>query len=96
MLTRNWMTRNVVTIDADESMSAAANIMKEYKIKSLPVMSKGRLVGIVSNGDLKRASASDATSLDVWEIAYLITQIKVRDIMTKDVVTAHPLLTVDE
>ncbi len=96
MLTKNWMTKNVITINADESMNKAAALMKQYKIKSLPVIEKEHLVGVVTNGDLKRSSASDATSLDVWEMAYLITKIKIRDIMTKKVATVHPLLTVDE
>jgi len=90
------MTRNVITIDAEESMKMAYEMMKQYNIRSLPVLEKGNLVGIISDGDIKRSSASETTSLGIHELAYLIDKIKVRDIMTKKVVTVSPTLTIDE
>jgi len=62
----------------------------------LPVMKKGKLVGIVTDRDLKKASASDATTLEVHELLYLLTKIKVKDIMTRDVITVPPDYTVEE
>ena len=62
----------------------------------LPVMKKGKLVGIVTDRDLKKASASDATSLEIHELFYLLTRIKVKNIMTKDVITVPPDFTVEE
>lgn len=96
MLVKHYMSRNVVTIDADDSMQHAISLMKEHNISMLPVLKKGELVGIVSDGDLKRASASDATTLDVHEILYLISKIKIKDIMTKTPVTVHPDCTTEE
>ena len=96
MLVRHYMSRNVVTIDADDSMQHAISLMKEHNIRMLPVMKNGELVGIVSDGDLKRASASDATTLDVHEILYLISKIKIKDIMTKSPITVHPDCTTEE
>ncbi len=96
MLTKNWMTRNVFTINVEDSMSMADKIMKQYKISFLPVLDKGNLVGIITNGDLKRASASEATTLDIFEVAYLIDQIKVGDIMTKKAITISATHTIDE
>jgi len=96
MLVKNWMTKQVVTIDADDSMSHAINIMKENRIRMLPVLKDGKLVGMVSDTDLKRSSASDATTLDVHELLYLISKIKIKDIMTKDPVTVPPDYTVEE
>ncbi|MBU2512003.1 CBS and ACT domain-containing protein [bacterium] len=96
MLVLNWMSRNVITIDVDDSLHTAIKLLKKYKIRSLPVMKDRKLVGIVSNGDIKRASASDATSLDIHEILYLIDKIKISDIMTKKPVTVLSSLTVDE
>lgn len=96
MLVKNWMNRIVFTIDMNEPMTMAMRLMKQHKVKVLPVVEKEKLIGIISNGDIKRASASEATTLDIHELAYLIDQIKVGDIMTKHVVTVSPLLTIDE
>lgn len=96
MLVKNWMSKNVVTIDVNDSMQDAMRLLKKHDIRMLPVMKKGKLVGIVTDRDLKKASASDATTLDVHELLYLLTKIKVKDIMTKDPVTVQPDYTVEE
>lgn len=96
MLVKNWMSKKVITIEADDSMQHAVNLMKEHKIRMLPVVKKGKLVGIISDGDLKKASASDATTLDVHELQYLIAKIRAKDIMTKDPLTVPPNFTVEE
>ncbi len=96
MLIRYWMTQPVITIDAADSMQHAIGRMKEKDIRLLPVTSNGKLCGIVSDRDLKRASASDATTLDVHELLYLISKIKVSDLMTRRVVSFHPDWTVEE
>jgi acetoin utilization protein AcuB len=96
MLVKNWMSTKVVTIDAKGSMQEAINLMKKNDIRLLPVLSKERLVGVVTDRDLKQASASDATTLDVHELLYLVSKIRVRDIMTEDPVTVAPDLTVEE
>ena len=96
MLVTNWMSKNVITVDENDSMHDAMKLLKEHDIRMLPVMKKGKLVGIVTDRDLKRASASDATTLDVHELLYLITQIKVKNIMTRDVITVPPDFTVEE
>jgi len=87
MLVRNWMSQNIVTIDINDSMMDATRKLKKHNIRMLPVMKKGKLVGIVTDRDLKRASASDATTLDIHELLYLLAQIKVKEIMTRDPVT---------
>jgi len=96
MLVRNWMSKKVITIEAKDSMQRAISLMKEHNIRMLPVLKRGKLVGVVSDGDLKKASASDATMLDVHEMLYLLSKIKVRDIMTKDPLTVAPDCTVEE
>ena len=62
----------------------------------LPVMKNGDLVGIVTDRDLKRASASDASSLEIHELLYLLSKIKVKDIMTKNPITVPQDFTVEE
>jgi acetoin utilization protein AcuB len=96
MLVKNWMSKNVITIDANDTMQDALRLLKEHRIRMLPVMKKNRLVGIVTDRDLKKASASDATLLDVHELLYLLTKIRVKDIMTKDPITVPPDYTVEE
>ncbi|UCD82798.1 MAG: CBS domain-containing protein [Desulfobacterales bacterium] len=96
MLVSNWMSKNIVTVDVDDSMHDAMKLMKEHGIRMLPVLKKDKLVGVVTDRDLKRASASDATTLDVHELLYLIAKIKVSDIMTKNPITVPQNYTVEE
>lgn len=96
MLVKNWMSKNLITIEEDDSMQHASSIMREQQIRMLPVLKNGKLIGIVSDSDLKRASASDATMLDIHELLYLISKIKVRDIMTKNPISVPVDYTVEE
>jgi len=90
------MSINVITVDINDSMQDAMKLLKENDIRMLPVMKKAKLVGIVTDRDLKKASASDATTLEVHELLYLLMKIKVKDIMTRDVITVPPDYTVEE
>ena len=96
MLVRNWMTQNVIMVDANDSVVDATRKLKENDIRMLPVTRKGKLVGIVTDRDLKRASASDATTLEMHELLYLISKIKVKEIMTKNPITVPLDFTVEE
>lgn len=96
MLVKNWMSKPAITIDAGASMNDAIKLLKNNNIKMLPVMEKGKLVGIITDRDLKRASASDATSLEIHELLYLITEIKIKKIMTKNPITVPQDYTVEE
>jgi acetoin utilization protein AcuB len=96
MLVRDWMQREVVTIDDKDSMNSAAKLMKENNIKILPVMKKNKLVGIVTDRDLKRASASDATTLEIHELLYLLTSISVKSLMSKPPITVPADYTIEE
>lgn len=88
MLVQERMTHNPITIRDDTSMYDALKIMRENKVRRLPVLDKnGKLVGIVSEKDLLYASPSPVTSLSVWEISYLTSKITVRELMTKEVIT---------
>lgn len=96
MLVTNWMSKNVITVNEDDSMQDAMKLMKQHAIRMLPVLKDGRLIGVVTDRDLKRASASDATTLDVHEMLYLIAKIKVKSIMSKNPISVSPDLTVEE
>ena len=96
MLVKHWMNKQLITIDANDSMNDAIRLLKKHDIKMLPVMKQGRLVGIVTDRDLKRSSASDATSLEIHELLYLISKIKVKDVMTKNPITVPLDYTIEE
>ncbi|MCG2778820.1 MAG: CBS domain-containing protein [Desulfobacterales bacterium] len=70
MLVGNWMTKDVVSVDVNDSMQDATRLIRKHKIKRLPVMENGKLVGIVTDKDLKRASASDVTTLEIHELLF--------------------------
>ncbi len=95
MLVREWMTSDVMTVDENTSMMKALHLMKENNIRRLPVMSRGSLVGIISDRDIKEASPSKATTLDVHELYYLLAEIKVKEIMTKNPMIIHANETVE-
>jgi len=96
MLVKKWMSKDVITVDENEAMSNATKLMKENSIRMLPVLKKNKLTGVITDRDLKRASASDATTLEVHELLYLLTNIKVKSIMTKKPITLHHDFTVEE
>lgn len=96
MLVQGWMTTDVITIDEDSSIMKASIIMKEKKVRCLPVVNrKGELVGIVSDRDLKDAAPSKATTLDVYELNYLLSSIKIKDLMITNLAYVRPDETVE-
>lgn len=96
MQIQEWMTRDVITVTPDTSLFKAAKLMKEHDIRRLPVVDDHkRLVGIVSDRDVKAASPSRATSLDMYELMYLLSEIKIRDVMTASPVSISPEQTVE-
>jgi len=96
MLVKNWMSKGAVTINVNNSMIEATKKLKEHNISMLPVMKKDKLVGIVTDRDLKKASASDATTLEIHELLYIISRIQVKDLMTQNPVTVPPDYTIGE
>ena len=88
MLVKERMSYPVITIHPDTPIHEALNLMRLEKIRRFPVVDKrGRLIGIVSERDLLHASPSDATSLSIWEVNYLLSKLKVEKVMTKQVIT---------
>jgi len=81
------MSSPVITIEPDMPIMNALELMKQKGIRRTPVMKNGKMVGIVSDKDLLNAAPSDVTSLSVWELNYLLTRIKIKDVMTKNVIT---------
>jgi len=96
MLVGDWMLKDVTTVTEDVSMIKAGKIMQQRGVRRLPVVdAEGRLTGIVTERDIKAASPSKATSLDIYEMTHLLSEIKVRDIMTKTPLRITPGDTVE-
>jgi len=89
MLVGERMSKPAISIPQDMPINDALNMMKRERIRRMPVVSEGKLVGIVSDKDLLNASPSPATSLSVWEMNYLLSKITVKDVMTRKVLTVH-------
>ncbi len=97
MQIKDHMTRPPITAPPEMPMQEALQLMRERGIRRLPVVDKkGKLVGIVSDRDLLHASPSDATSLSVWELNYLLSKVTLKDVMTKNVITVTPETPVQE
>ena len=78
MYVRDIMTSNVVTISSSTSIADAKRIMEAHRFRRLPVVDKGKLVGIITEHGLEKVSPSKATSLSVWELSYLLDKTTVR------------------
>ena len=96
MFVRDYMSINPITVEPNDSIGDALELLKDHSIRRLPVVSKNKLVGLVTETDLLKASPSAATSLSIHEINYLYPKIKIRDIMTRDVVTISPDAAIEE
>ncbi|WP_026234874.1 CBS domain-containing protein [Calidithermus timidus] len=84
---RQWMTLNPVCITPETTVPDAALLMRQGGFRRLPVLEGGKLVGIVTDRDLKEAMPSDATSLSIWELNYLVAKLPVREVMSYPVIT---------
>jgi acetoin utilization protein AcuB len=97
MLVLQKMTKKPITVNTDMSVSDALDLMHQKKVHRLPVLdSRGKLAGIVSEGDLLYASPSPATTLNVWEMHTLLARLKVEKVMTRKVITVTEDTPVEE
>ena len=97
MRVEKWMTVKPITLKATDSLARAIDVMKEKKIRRIPIVSDaGKLIGIVSDRDLKDVSPSRATTLDIWELHYVLDKLKLGDIMTKKPWTVSPEMPIEK
>ena len=95
-LVRNWMTVRLITITPKTTLPEAQRIIRECNIRRLPVLNGDNLVGIVTLGDIREAQPSDATTLSIYELNYLLDQLTAKDFMTPNPITIAPDATVAE
>jgi acetoin utilization protein AcuB len=97
MIVARRMKRNPVFVDEGDSMKKAMDLLKEHEIRHLPVLKDGeKLVGILSERDIKQASPSPATALEIREIYYLLDKVKVKQIMTRRPYTVSSSAPIEE
>jgi acetoin utilization protein AcuB len=96
MKIKDIMTWNVVTVTSDTPIMEARKIMETHKIRRVPVVDRGKLVGLVTLDRIIGVGPSQATSLSIWEINYLLAKMKVGEIMQKDVVTIEPEASIEQ
>lgn len=90
------MSKVLITVPPDLPIPDALALMSREKIRHIPVIEKGKLKGIITKNDLLNASPSKATTLNVWEINYLVSKIKVSDVMTTKVFTTTEETPIEE
>ena len=90
-LVKDWMQKKVITAGPNMGMLEAHRLMSRNRIRRLPVVGRhGKLLGIVTRSDVRQAEPSEATTLNVWEMNYLLAKLKLGDIMTKDPLHVRP------
>ncbi|MBW2467344.1 MAG: CBS domain-containing protein [Deltaproteobacteria bacterium] len=87
MLIEDWMASKLLTIDENTSVMRAMRMMKENKVRRLPVLAHGKLVGMITDRDLKEASPAKTNSLDIHELNYLLAEMKVKEVMTPKLIS---------
>ena len=96
MYVREYMKGPVITVTSKTLIHEAQKIMQEHDVRRLPVVDKGKLVGLVTQDRIREASPSIAASRGIWELNYLLAKMRVDYIMVTDVVTITPDTTVEE
>jgi len=95
MLVKEFMTVNPVTVEPQTPINDALYIMRKKNIRRLPLVEHGKLVGIITEGDLREVSPSPATTLSVWELNYVLSKTTVNNFAHKKVVTVDPDSTIE-
>lgn len=93
---RDWMTADPITAPPTMTLPEALQVMARHNIRRLPIVDKGKLVGMVTRGDLRGAQPSRATSLSIFELHYLVGRIILDEIMTRDPLTVDADATVQD
>ena len=96
LLLRDVMSTNVVNIPSKTPVTEARKIMEAHRVRHLPVVDKGKLVGLITRDTLDKTGPSQLTTFSMHEISYLLSSIKVADVMKKDLAVLPPTATVEE
>ena len=89
MFVRNYMTPNPLVISPDENFYQAMDMMRKNKIRRLPVVEARHLVGLIAEKDLLSTQPSSANSLSLYEVYSILESVRVRQIMSRPVITVE-------
>lgn len=96
-LVQDWMTKDIISVTPETALPEAHQIMMNEEIRRLPVVDANhKLLGIITLGDVRGAQPSPATSLSIWELNYLLSNLKIKEIMTPDPITLNVKATIGE
>lgn len=84
------MSSPAIVVGPEMSVSAASALMRDKNIRHLPVVENGRLIGIVSRGDLREATFTEAVNADTYELHFMLNRLNVGRLMTRRVYTTTP------
>ena len=91
LLVKDWMTPDPITVEPDTTLPAAYHLMKLNQIRRLPVVdSQGRLVGIVTLGDIREARPKESATLSIWELHSMVAGLQVQEFMSPQPITVTP------
>jgi acetoin utilization protein AcuB len=90
MFVSDWMTKEVFTASPETGISEVIKMMKEHRVRHIPVVEKDRLVGMLSDRLIKEYTPSKATTLDIWELNYLLEKMKAKEVMSTNVIMSPP------
>jgi acetoin utilization protein AcuB len=90
MKVREYMKSPVFTVTPDTLINNALEMMREKHVRRLPVVEKGKLVGLVTRNILREAVPATPAPLTLWGLHYELSRMKVRDVMITDVIAVHP------
>jgi acetoin utilization protein AcuB len=91
MLVGERMSHPVITVRKDIPIQDALNKMKVEGVRRFPVVDRrGHMIGLVSENDILHATPSEATTLSIWEINYLLSKVTVERVMVKNIITVTP------
>ena len=96
MLVKDWMSPAPLTVSPETPVLEALRLLKERGFRRLPVVEGSKLIGIVTDKDLKDAMPSKATTLSIWELNYLLSKLTVREVMATEVLSVNALETLED
>jgi len=96
MLVKNWMSKPLIAVDADDAIGYGIKLLEQHNISMLPVVEKGKLIGITTDRDLIRALVSNTIDPEGNETRNLNLAIKIKEIISRDPVTVPLDHTVEE
>ncbi|MBR0497234.1 MAG: CBS domain-containing protein [Treponema sp.] len=97
MIVRDFMTKNPIYTNPKELIANVKNMMDREQITKVPVLDdSGKLIGVITKTDLKKTMPSNATTLDIYELSYLLSKITVEKVMKKQPITIQKDATIEE